>query len=177
MSLFIRRLARSLATLVLVLAAVPAIPQSPERYIVEIVVFRTTAQTATQAGVMALPAGESEVEPELSSSRKLQVAANRLRNSGNYRVLAHSAWIQSPTPFNSSRGVTAARLGMIAAGISGKIVFERSTRDLHLGIDLAVDDGGNRYRLTEFRKQVKSNEAQYFDHPAMGVLAIITPAD
>lgn len=177
MTLITRRLARSLAALALVLVAATAIPQSPERYVVEVVVFRPTALTGTPPGVTALPPGESEVEPELSSSRKLQVAANRLRNSGNYRVLAHSAWIQSPTPFDSGRGVSAARLGMVSAGINGKIVFERGGRYLHLGIDLAVEDGGNRYRLTEFRKQVKADETQYFDHPALGVIAIITPAD
>lgn len=177
MSFAIRRPARLLAALLLGIAALPAVPQSPDRYIVEVVVFRANAPAAVPGNAPAMPAVGDEVVPEASTSRKLSVAANRLRNSGNYRVLAHTAWIQSPTPFESRRGVSAARLGMAAAGVTGKFMFERGGRYLHLGLDLAVEDGGNRYRLSEYRKQVKADEAQYFDNAGFGVLAIISPAN
>lgn len=177
MSFDIRRPARLLAALLLGIAALPAVPQSPDRYIVEVVVFRAIAPAAASGNAAPLPAASDEVVPETSTSRKLSVAANRLRNSGNYRILAHTAWVQSPSPFESRRGVSAGRLGMAGAGITGKFMFERGGRYLHLGLDLAVEDGGNRYRLSEYRKQVKIDEAQYFDNAGFGVLAILSPAN
>lgn len=164
-----------LATVLLGLA-LPALPQATG-YTVEIIVFRN----GSDQGALA----DSSVRPEFSgvdvsattvASRKLGGSVSRL-NNGGLRVLGHAAWRQSPTQFpqtnaawNQRRGVSAAQLG--AAGVTGKIIFERGTY-LHLGVDLLVEDRGKRYRITELRR-LKADEIHYFDHPAIGVLAIVS---
>ena len=86
------------------------------------------------------------------------------------RVIGQAAWRQGAAGFNSRRGVSAAQLGL--PGITGKVMVERG-QYLHLGIDLVVEDGGKRYRLNEVRR-VKTDEVHYFDHPAIGVLAVLS---
>lgn len=176
-------LARRLCLGLLLLAVgMPALPQQPAgQYTVEVIVFRNGSQTGgALPGSTPLPGG-GEVEPTIVSGRKLGGAASRLRSAG-YRVLAHTAWTQGPTTWeqvqgtrdwNAQRGVAASRLGMTNAGVHGKFIFERGTY-LHFGMDLVVDDGGQRYRLREVRQNVKVNEVQYFDHPAIGVIAVIS---
>jgi hypothetical protein len=158
----------------LLLASAAAVPQQAvTRYNVEIVVFRTASL------VGALPdtaprevVGSDAVESTAVTTRKLGSAANRLRNAGGYRILAHTAWAQAPTGWNSRRGLSAAQLGIERAGITGKVFLERGEY-LNLRIDLTVEDAGRRYHLSEVRR-VKANETQYFDHPAIGVLAMVT---
>jgi hypothetical protein len=159
---------------ILLLTSAVAVPQqAANRYTVEIVVFRNGGETGavTEGGVTAATVG-GDVEPVTTAIRKLGTAANRLRATSGFRVLAHTAWAQAPTSFNSRRGVSAARLGLTGAGVTGKIMLERA-QYLHLGIDLTIEDGGRRYRITEVRR-VKADETQYFDHPAVGVLALVT---
>jgi hypothetical protein len=173
--------ARRAAAAMLLLASAAAVPQTAaNRYTIEFVVFRTASQTA------GLPGGEPPaavaddgVEMTPVSSRKLTNAAARLRSTAGYRVLAHTAFAQAPTNCardacrNSLRGVSAAQLGLTRAGISGKVGLQRGEL-LHLGIDLTIDDGGRRYRIQEVRQLRKTDQPQYFDHPAVGVIALIT---
>jgi len=161
------------ALALLLLASMVALPQqASNRYTVEIVVFRNGGQTGALAETAAGAVGGDDVEPVAIATRRLGGAASRLRAAAGYRVLAHAAWTQAPTAFNSRRGVSATRLGMAGAGISGKVILERG-QYLHLGVDLTIDDGGRRYRITEVRR-VKPDETHYFDHPAVGVIALVT---
>jgi hypothetical protein len=41
-------------------------------------------------------------------------------------------------------------------------------------MDLSLNAGGVTYTIREMRS-VKFNERQYFDHPAFGVLAVVSP--
>jgi hypothetical protein len=168
-------MARQLGMLaLLLLASAAAVPQQAvARYNVEIVVFRTASQAGALPGTAPREAvGSDDVESTALSTRKLASAANRLRSAGGYRILAHTAWTQAPTGWNSRRGVSAAHLGLERAGITGKVSLERG-EFLNLRIDLTIEDAGHRYHLSEVRR-VKPNETQYFDHPAAGVLAVIT---
>lgn len=173
-------LARQGALALLLLASTTAIPQqTPARYTVEIVVFRSADQTAGLPGDTPAPAvADDGVEVTPVTSRKLGGAASRLRSTAGMRVLAHTAWAQAPLNCggsacrSSARGVTAAQLGLARNGITGKLVLQRGT-NLFLGVDLTIDDGGRRYRIQEVR-QVKADQPQYFDHPAVGVLAVIS---
>jgi hypothetical protein len=165
--------ARTARRLLMILAllgmAGQALPQTPG-YTVEIVVFRNGGVVAAQdAGAPWPGLSGDDVEAVSVASRRLGGSVARL-NAKGLRVLAQGAWKQEPTAFRSRRGVSAARLG--SAGIAGKVILERGER-LHLGVDLVVEDGGKRYRLNEVR-QVKTDEINYFDHPAIGVLAIVT---
>lgn len=167
---------------ILLLASGAAIPQQAgNRYTVEIVVFRT----ASQAGGAAItpPAtadAADDLEMNIATSRKLTSAANRLRSAAGYRIIAHTAWTQSPVSCSGAacrtslqRGVSAGQLGLTRAGIAGKVGLQRGDA-LHLGIDLTIDDGGRRYRIQEVRQLRRTDEPQYFDHPAVGVIAIVT---
>jgi hypothetical protein len=61
-------------------------------------------------------------------------------------------------------------------GLSGLVYLERGTY-LHLGLSLryAGASGGAGYALNETRR-VKFYEKNYYDHPAFGVIALVTPA-
>jgi hypothetical protein len=165
----------------LLLASAAAIPQTAApRYTVEILVFRTGSQAAGLPGAApATAAADDGVEMTTVAPRKLTSAATRLRSTAGYRVLAHTAYVQTPTSCardacrNTLRGVSAAQLGLTRAGISGKVGLQRG-ESLHLGIDLTIDDGGRRYRIQEVRQLRKTDQPQYFDHPAIGVIAMIS---
>ena len=161
------------------LCGTTALPQTPapSYYNVEIVVFRSGSDAgALPDTALPAPATESDEDVEITpaTADKLGIATNRLRgkNSG-FRVLAHVAWTQTPTSFGSQHGASAAQLGL-GQNISGRVFLERG-QNLNLRVDLTVEDGGHRYRINELRRNVKSSQIHYFDHPAMGVLAMISP--
>jgi hypothetical protein len=167
------RFLRQLGVLALLLGSAAAIPQqAASRYTVEIVVFRNGGQAAA-LDASTTPIGGDDVEATVVATRKLGGAASRLRATSGMRVLAHTAWTQTAAGFNSRRGVSAAHLGMAAAGISGKVMLLRGSF-LNLGVDLTIDDGGRRYHIAEMRNNIKADQIQYFDHPAIGVLAVVS---
>jgi len=167
--------ARSLlAGLVLALSAATALPQTTSLYTVEIIVFRNAGDEGALPPNAVLPTVlDDGIEVTPATPARLNTAARKLESSGDFKVLARAAWTQGPTVYNSRIGVSAAQLGL-ANGIAGKICLEKGTY-LNLRLDLTVEDGGRRYRLNEVRP-VKPNEINYFDHPAVGVLAIISAA-
>ncbi len=165
-----------LALLALLLASLPAASQqSPSRYDVEIVVFRIAGNPGPEdlnvASAPVSATGGMQVTP--TTQRRLSEEASRL-SAGGFQVLAHTAWTQAPAAWNSRHGVSAAQLGLEESGISGTVFIERG-QYLHLGIDLRVDQGGHVYTISEVRR-VRPGEAQYFDHPFVGILALISPA-
>ncbi len=161
---------RLLLAATLTCLAAPALPQASGNYVVEIVVFRN----GENAAALGESASRSRITGDdlaatIVGSRKLGGSVTRLNNR-NLRVLGHVAWKQAPSGWKSRRGVSTSQLGL--AGMSGKVILERG-EFLHLGLDMVVEDGGRRYHLDEVR-QVKLDEIQYFDHPAIGVIAIVS---
>jgi hypothetical protein len=101
--------------------------------------------------------------------------ASRLRSSGSYRIIAHAGWIQTATAWNRHSGLPLASAGVDVPGLAGSVYLERGQL-LHLGFNLTYDnDNGHTYTLSELRR-VKFNEKHYFDHPAIGVIALVSPA-
>jgi hypothetical protein len=157
--------------------AIPALPQAGS-YTLEIIVFRNGGEAGALAPGDPGPAYvEDDVAIDSATSRKLGGQVARLNRAG-LTVLAQAAWKQEPTVWqreqvasNTRRGVSAARLGL--AGMSGKVIFERGDY-LHLGLDLVVEAGGRRYRISEVRSRIRADEIHYFDHPAIGVLAVLS---
>jgi Peptidoglycan-binding protein, CsiV len=98
----------------------------------------------------------------------------KLRATGQYQILTHIAWQQTASSWGTRAGFTLARLGSKAGGLSGMVYFERGTY-LHLGVNIAYNGAGPSYRIDETRR-VKFYEKQYYDHPAIGVLALVTPS-
>jgi hypothetical protein len=99
--------------------------------------------------------------------------ASRLRSSGNYKIIAHAGWIQTATAWNRHSGLPLAMAGVDVPGLAGSVYLERGQL-LHLGFNLTYDDG-HTYTLSELRR-IKFNEKNYFDHPAFGVIALVSPA-
>jgi hypothetical protein len=184
-----RLLCASLAGLALVFA-VPALPQAtsaalPNAYRVEIVIFRndnlkTDENLDAPAEGRGFADGNSNGQPPKvikilgPESAQLGGIANKLRSSG-YRVLGHAIWLQTSTNWPAHLGVDLADVGIASPELSGQIFIERGTL-LHMGVNITLATaGGPTYRLSELRR-VKFNENQYFDHPAMGVIAIVSQA-
>ena len=100
----------------------------------------------------------------------------KLAASGAWRPIAHIAWSQSASSWGSRAGFSLQQLGVRVPGLSGTVFLERGTF-LHLGMSLkyAAGDGRAAYDLTEIRR-VKFYDKNYYDHPAFGVIALVTPA-
>ena len=129
-----------------------------------------TADQDSAAADASRSARFAEILP--ASRHKLGDAASRLNASG-HKVIAHLAWAQTASAWNSGSGVSAEQLGLAASGFSGQVQLERGTY-LHLGLNLVyAPAGGARYALNEMRR-VRLGERNYFDHPAVGVIALVT---
>jgi hypothetical protein len=97
--------------------------------------------------------------------------AGALKRSAGYRLLGHVAWA-ADVPAN---GTLAARVEDVlpGSGLSGTVAVQRGQYlFLRLELDYATPDG-RAYRLRE-RRRVKFNERHYFDHPAIGAIAVVS---
>lgn len=161
--------------LTLLAVCTPAVPQQTTRYTVEIIVFRVDGDTSGEdpsAAASLRSTSSTDLATTPVTGRKLASAASRLRTGGGYRILAHTSWSQAPAGWNSRRGVSLAQLGLNVPGLSGNVVLERG-QFLHLGFDLKLEEAGRVVQLAEIRR-VKPEEAQYFDNPQLGVIALVT---
>jgi len=161
-------------------------------YNVELIVFAATAGPAlredwtaggarlTRGGDAGESSGGAQVGRFVGTLPAAQFQLNdlqsRLAASGAWRPIAHTAWSQSASSWGSRAGFTLQQLGVQVPGLSGTVFLERGTF-LHLGMSLkyAAGDGRATYDLTEIRR-VKFYDKNYYDHPAFGVIALVTPA-
>jgi len=108
--------------------------------------------------------------------------ASRLRASGRYEPVAHIAWTQTASPWNKPVEIPLQSVGLNAEGITGTVALERGVY-LHLVLNLryAMSDPpagldaapGTVFVLDESHR-VRLKERNYFDHPAFGVIALVT---
>jgi hypothetical protein len=195
-----------LRTLALALAAalVGSLPAASQEsagpvYNVEVIVFRTAA-AAGVAENWSEEAGARSIADDESASGSVQVGRfmgllppgafqlneleNRLRASAAYLPVAHAAWSQTASAWGTRAGFPVARLGIDVPGLSGNVYLEHG-QFLHLGLSLtwamqSPPDGlgagpGTAFTLNETRR-VRFYERNYYDHPAYGVIALVTPA-
>src|SRR5690606_19917102 len=116
---------------------------------------------------------------------QLNDIAARLRNSSSYQPIAHFAWQQTASSWGSRAGFTIDKLAGSVPGLSGIVFLERGSY-LHLGMTLNYQTSnppaglgaspGTVFNLSESRR-VKFFERNYYDHPAFGVIALVTPAN
>lgn len=178
--------------------AVPAF--TGRAYEVEIVVFRAKvalgqpenwaaemSAAATVAGGEAA-SGSGAVGKLLSvlpsSDYRLTSVVSQLRSSGAYMPVAHAAWVQTASAWGTRGGFSLPSLGINVPGLSGVIFLERG-EFLHLGmtLDYAMQNpppglnapAGTTFVMNETRR-VRFYQRNYYDHPAFGVIALITPA-
>jgi hypothetical protein len=167
-------------------------------YNIEIVVFRATSALggaenwSAEAGARNIAGEESAagaaqvghfVAPLSPTAWQLTELENRLRASGTYVPVAHAAWSQTASSWGTRAGFTLQKLGVDVPGLSGTVFLERG-QFLHLGMTLtyvmssppaglgAAPD--TAFTINESRR-VRFYDRNYFDHPAFGVIALVTP--
>ncbi len=108
---------------------------------------------------------------------------NRLKSSGAYTPVAHIAWSQTASAWGTRAGFPIQRLGADVPGLSGTVFLERG-QYLHLGMSLSYASPsppggigaapGTTFVMNQSRR-VRFYERNYYDHPAFGVIALVTP--
>ena len=165
-------------------------------YTVELIVFRNVSGQGGAEDWSVKPVARRPDQPDSpvtgrfvasvpASQFQLNDVANRLRNSSNYQPIAHFAWQQTASSWGSGAGFTVAKVGGNVPGLSGIIFLEAGTY-LHLGMTLNYQSSnppgglgaspGQVFMMSESRR-IKRYERNYFDHPAFGVIALVTPAN
>ncbi len=153
-------------------------------YAVELIVFRESAigraedwnaaPTPRGFGSASTGGGTPQVLRVLPPDvYRLASVEKTLRGSGAWRPIAHAAWIQTAANWGTHIGLALPGLGVNAPGLSGLVYLERGTY-LHLGLELTLQAADGAYTIDEMRS-VRYNERQYFDHPAFGVIALVSP--
>jgi peptidoglycan-binding protein CsiV len=176
----------------------PAAPPAGPVYNVEIVVFRTEAALGG-AEIWSAEAGERIIAGEESDSGSAQVGhfvallpssawqltelENRLRAAGGYVPVAHAAWSQTASSWGTRAGFAVQRLGINVPGLSGTVFLERG-QFLHLGMSLTyampsppagLGAGPDTPFAMNQSRRIRFYDRNYFDHPAFGVIALVTP--
>jgi hypothetical protein len=163
----------------------PADAATSGGYVVEMIVFTGGSGGAGEdlGAAESAAAGEDSATGGARTSRVLQTLpasrrrlgslANRLNATAGYRVIAHATWVQTASAWGSRLGVPVQELGINVPGLSGVVHLERG-QYLHLGVNLTLEGSGGTWRMNELRR-VRFNERQYFDHPAFGVIAVVSP--
>jgi hypothetical protein len=151
---------------------------------VEIVIFRASgppsnedwsaAPTARGFGTAGTQAGlDPQVVRILSPTEyRLNAVVDDLRRNGAWQTVAHVGWIQNAPNWGSHAGVPLSALGIDAPGLTGVAFLERAPVYLHLGFDVSLQDGA-AYRIAEMHN-IRQNEKEYFDHPAFGIIAVVS---
>jgi hypothetical protein len=169
-------------------------------YNIELIIFRANSAqggaenwsaeanaTTTSAGEEA-SSGSSQLGRFVSalpaSAYQLGDIESKLRASGAYAPVAHVAWSQTASAWGTRAGFPIQRLGVDVPGLSGNVFFERG-QYLHLGMTLSYAmpspppglgaGPGTTFTINESRR-IKFYERNYYDHPAFGVIALVTPA-
>jgi len=104
---------------------------------------------------------------------RMNALESTLKSSGAWRPVAHAAWIQTAANWGTHTGFDLSDLGINTPGLSGTVYLERAPIYMHLGFDLQYQ-GAETYVIKDMRS-IKYSDKQYFDHPAFGVIAMVTP--
>jgi Peptidoglycan-binding protein, CsiV len=177
-----------------------AAPAAGTVYNIEMIIFRATGAPgpAENWGVQGVSArtiagdesssGTSQVGHFIgvlpSSDWQLTDLEGKLRASGAFVPVAHVAWSQTASSWGTRAGFPLSRLGAGAEGLSGTVFLEHG-QFLHLGMTLSYAEAappaslgaapGTPFMINETRR-VRFYERNYFDHPAFGVITLVTPA-
>ena len=177
---------------------------SPDTFNVELVIFRyngtvaspenwDVAETPLPQNPDTISAGADTNAPPQSvrplSAAQFQLAGTEtaLRRNSAYEPIAHFGYRVKTSEPDSGTPVRVESLADAASGLSGTVTLQRG-RFLHLALDLAYTTasppailaaagaapGPKTFHLHQDRR-MRPFERHYFDHPAFGVVAIITP--
>lgn len=182
-------------------AWLPAVSQQPATtYNIELVIFRAASgsggaenwsaeSTAARIASDGEAAGGSGQVGRLvralpDSAFQLNDVASKLRSTGVYVPVAHVAWSQSASAWGTHTGLQLDKIGLNVEGLTGTVSLERG-QYLHLGLALSyampsppsgvAAAPGTTFTINESRR-VRFYERNYYDHPAFGVIALVTPS-
>jgi hypothetical protein len=165
-------------------------------YNIEIIVFRNMSGLGGPEDWGVKPVARSPDTPQspvtgkfvqsvAASQFQLKDVAQKLQNTSNYQPIAHFAWQQTASSWGSRAGFTVAKLAGQVPGLSG-IIYLESGSYLHLGMQLSYQTSnpppglaappGTVFNMNEARR-VRVDKLSYYDHPAFGVVALVTPAN
>jgi len=192
-----------IAALAFALVSVSASPRvalaqtaNPRVYNVEVIVFRNSSGAGGPEDWTAKPVARGLDTPDAPVTGKfvqvippaqfqLNDVAGKLQGTTNYQPIAHFAWQQTASSWGSRAGFTVAKLAGNVPGLSGIIYLESGTY-LHLGValnyqtsnvpDSLAAPAGTVFMLNESRR-IRFDKLSYYDHPAFGVIALVTPAN
>jgi hypothetical protein len=190
----------ALVALICVSASVPVAQgqsaPSQRVYTIEIIVFRNMSGLGGPEDWSVKPVARGPEKPDAQITGKfvqsvaaaqfqLNDVAQKLQNTTNYQPIAHFAWQQTASSWGSRAGFTVAKLAGSVPGLTGNIYLESGDL-LHLGMALNYQssnppDGlaaaaGTVFTMNESQR-VRVDKLSYFDHPAFGVIALVTPAN
>ena len=169
---------------------------NPRVYTVELIVFRNMSGQGGAEDWSVKPIARGPDTPDAPVTGRfvqslapaqfqLNAVAQKLQNTSNYQPIAHFAWQQTASSWGSRAGFTVAKLAGNVPGLTGTIYLESGTY-LHLGMSLSYQTSnspaglaaapGTVFMLNESRR-VKWDKLNYYDHPAFGVIALVTPAN
>lgn len=175
--------------------------QAATAYNIELVIFRASSAQggaenwSAEASATGVAASSPEgagggsqlgrlVQKLPASTFQLNDVESKLKSTGIYVPIAHVAWTQTASAWGRRSGVRIDQIGLEAAGLTGSVSLERG-QYLHLGLALSYSPStppagagaapGTTFTLNESRR-VKFYERNYYDHPAFGVIALVTPA-
>ncbi len=177
-----------------------AAPAPGPTYNIEMVVFRATSAQGGAENWSAEGAGSEDsidgaeagsgssvgrfVSLLPPSQFQLTEIENKLRSSGAYVPVAHVAWSQTASAWGTRAGFTLQKLGVDVPGLTGTVFLERG-QFLHLGMALSYAPpdppaglgaaAGTTFTMNQSRR-IRFYERNYYDHPAFGVIALVTPA-
>lgn len=182
-------------------AAVMAQDKPPQHYQVEVVIFlqpegisaerpplpampeldgiRLEGDAAPDDRVDASP-GQSLLPPGFApprAERSLDAVARALSRRG-YDVLWHQAWVQPPGQRQGTDLALLAALGQGATtpALTGSVGLSAG-RFLHLGTALEWQVDGALAAKMDQRRRIRPDEEHYFDHPRLGVIAVVRRVD
>jgi hypothetical protein len=188
-----------LLALIFAAALPPASAQAPPNarvYTIELIVFRNMSGQGGPEDWSVKPVARGPDTPDApvtgkfvqsvpASQFQLNDVERKLANTTNYQPIAHFAWQQTASSWGSRAGFTVAKLAASAPGLSGIIYLESGTY-LHLGMSLNYQTSnppaglaaapGTVFTMSEARR-IRVDKPSYYDHPAFGVVALVTPAN
>ena len=181
-------------------APAPAAGPGSTVYNIELIIFRATGALGGAESWSTPGGGARNIAGDEAASGRAQVGhfvgllpssawqltelENKLRASGTYVPVAHVAWQQSASSWGTRAGFSLAKLGLNVDGLTGTVFLERG-QFLHLGMTLSyamaapppglAAGADTPFTINESRR-VRFYDRNYYDHPAFGVIALVTPA-
>ena len=114
-----------------------------------------------------------ERKPLAREQFRMTALAAQLQRSKAYKPIAHFGWSQVGTPLTATTPLPLGDL-LPAGNLTGSTALALG-RYLHLTLDLSFrPEGSTQSYVLRQTRRMRSKERHYIDHPAFGVIALVT---